>query len=191
MAACQLGIVICFPVFTGDFDPGVVFAGIIFAAIFTSSVTILLDLPRGIIRWSVAGLYAVAFAIMFSFAWISEPVSPQVVAGGIFFGFYGCVLVAIGVVIVRWFARLLRKIPWKNLWKDSRDGNVRDVKRSKRVTELRLGEMMPEGDRRREPMFRRGAPQALFYVVAQVAVVLLSAWLCDFETRPARDWWWP
>jgi hypothetical protein len=177
LAACQLGIVICFPVFTGELDPGGVLAGIILAAIFTSSVIILLNLPRGIIRWSVAVLYAAAFAAMFCLARIGEPVSPQTVAGGILFGFYGCVLVAIGVIIVRWFARLLSKIPSNKLWKDSGDGNLRDVKRSERVTKLRLNEVMPEGDRRRKPIFGPGAPRAFCYVVAQVAVVLLSAWL--------------
>ena len=170
MATCQLGIVICFMVFTGD--AGAVVAGILFAAIFTSTIVILQDLPRGIIRWSVAALYAVTFATIYHFT-RGDEVSPRAVAGAIFMGFYGCLVVAIGVVTVKGIARLLGKIPWKS----SGDGKVRKVKRSDGVTKLKLNELTPEGDKRREPIFGPGAPDMLVYVIGQLAVIFLCAWL--------------
>jgi hypothetical protein len=177
LVACQLGIVICFVVLFTD-DPGGVLSGIIFAAIFTSSITILLDLPRGIIQWSVAVLYATAFAASFYLVWRAETVSPKVVAGAIILGVDGCVLVAIGAVTVRWMARVLGKITcknaWKNLWKYSKDGKMGHPKTSDRVTRLKWNEVKPASDKPREPIFGPGAPRALLYVILQLLTAFLS-----------------
>jgi hypothetical protein len=176
LAACQLGIVICMMVLTDD--PSGLLAGILFAAIFTSSIVILLDLPRGIIRWSVAVLYATAFAASFYLVWRAETVSPEVVAGAVIFGVEGCVLVAIGAVTVRWMAQILRKITcknaWKNLWKYSKDGKVGHPKTSDRVTRLKWNEVKPASDKPREPIFGPGAPGALLHIIVRVLMAFLS-----------------
>jgi hypothetical protein len=173
MAICQLGIVICFMVFTDSVDPGGVLGGIVVAAIFTSSIIILLDLPRGIARWSVAALYAAVFAAAYHFAWGDDTVSPRAFAGAILMGLYGCVIVAIGVVTVKWMARLLGKIAWKNPWKYSGDGKVDRPKTSDRVTKLKLNEMIPASDKPREPIFGPEAPDMALRVIGQLPVAVL------------------
>jgi hypothetical protein len=61
----------------------------------------LLDLSRRLLRWSVAALYAVAFATIYHFAWSDETRAPTLIIFGIVIGIYGCLLVACSVASVR------------------------------------------------------------------------------------------
>jgi hypothetical protein len=85
-----------------------IFQSVVMAAIFISTIMILQDLPRGMIRWSVAALYVLAFATMCYFLWgvIDDSGYPPPVVSSMFAGILGRVLVACGVVTVKGMARL-------------------------------------------------------------------------------------
>ena len=128
------------------------------------------------------GVLCVAAGTAYHFGWRHDDTFwLRSFAGAILVGFYGCMVVAFGVVAVKWVARLLVGIPWRVLWNIPwrYSGDKRTGKRetSDRVTKLKLNEVKPAGDESREPIFGPGAPGALVYVVGQVLVAFLYAWL--------------
>jgi hypothetical protein len=101
MPASQLGIVVGAIGLSGGPDGGVVLCGTLLATMAAATVIGLLDLSRRLLRWSVAALYAVAFATIYHFAWSDETRAPTLIIFGIVIGIYGCLLVACSVASVR------------------------------------------------------------------------------------------
>jgi hypothetical protein len=130
MGVCQLGIFVGVVAFSGGPDAGAIQGGIIVAAIFAATIIILQDLPRGITRWSVAALYALAFATVCCFAWDApdDTELPTRVIFCVLEGIFGCVLVACGVVAVKWMARLFVELG------NSAIGKTRGVKTTEKMT---------------------------------------------------------
>jgi hypothetical protein len=81
-------------------------AAILYAAMFTGTVSVLVDMPRGIIRWSVAALYAAAFAALFCLTWNfpAQTKSPPSIMEAILIGLFGCMFVAGVIATVKWLA---------------------------------------------------------------------------------------
>jgi hypothetical protein len=98
MCLCQPGIVLSF--FWKNeywFEEGV-----LYAILFTVTVVVLLDMPRGVVRWSVAGCYAVAFTAVFCRGWVVShtAISPAWIMEAILMSFGGCMVVAVIVALV-------------------------------------------------------------------------------------------
>jgi hypothetical protein len=82
--------------------------GVLYAIMFTVTVVVLLDMPRGVVRWSVAGCYAVAFTAVFyrGRTVSSVTASPASIMEAILMSFGGCMVVAVIVALVKWLAQL-------------------------------------------------------------------------------------
>jgi hypothetical protein len=121
MRACQFGIVLGIVVpNNGDY----LLAAILYAAMFAVTVSVLVDMPRGIIRWSVAALYAAAFAALFCLTWIfpAQTKSPPSIMAAILISLFGCMFVAGVIATVKWLAQLPDQIRPPYWWPEALGG---------------------------------------------------------------------
>jgi peptidoglycan/LPS O-acetylase OafA/YrhL len=107
MCLCQAGIVLSF-FWIGPNNEYWFEEGVLYAILFTVTVVVLLDMPRGVVRWSVAGCYAVAFTAVFCRGWVVShtAISPAWIMEAILMSFGGCMVVAVIVALVKWLAQL-------------------------------------------------------------------------------------
>jgi peptidoglycan/LPS O-acetylase OafA/YrhL len=121
MRACQFGIVLGIVVpNNGDY----LWAAILYAAMFGGAVSVLVDMPRGIIRWSVAALCAAAFATLFCLTWSSpaQTRSPPSIMAAILISLFSCMFVAGVIATVKWLAQLPDQIRPPYWWPEALGG---------------------------------------------------------------------